>query len=76
MKTEISNFKVGSDATMLFHCYGIVSDEVYSVYSIDGNLITLLTDEDPDQCFVFNTDTGKCINDVTDFGCHRTLEIE
>lgn len=68
-------FKIGDKATMNFHCAGVVSQEEYEVCLIDGDSITLSTDEDIDKCYKFNIKTGACINDNTTFGAKRTLKV-
>ena len=65
----------GGTATMLFHYAGVVSEERYEILSVKGSVVTLRTDEDPTQCFRFDSDTGKCLNDNTAFGAKRTLKL-
>lgn len=72
----MNTLKVGDTATMLFHGFGMVSEEVHEVIHVDGDVITLETDEDFDKCFRFNTKTGRCRNDNTFGGCHRTLKLD
>ena len=68
-------FKVGKEATMLFHMYGIVSKEKYKVIAIEGDIVTLETDEDETKCKRFHMSTGACINDTNWGGAKRTLKI-
>lgn len=62
-------------ATMLFHGFGVTSEEEHDILSRTKTVITLATDDDPDRCFRFDTETGECINDQNDFGCWRTLKL-
>ena len=67
--------KNGDTVTMLFHLAGCVSEEKWKIINVDGDIVTLDTDEDVDRCRKFNTKTGECINDDTTFGARRTLKI-
>lgn len=69
------NVKVGDDVTMLFHFMGIISEEEYRVIAVDGNRVTLNTDEDLNECKVFGLPSGRCLNDTTFSGAVRTLKI-
>lgn len=61
---------------MLFHMMGISSEEECEVKIVhkDGT-VTLNTDEDVQKCYRFDPKTGKCINDNTVLGAHRTLKL-
>lgn len=69
-------FEKGSKVTMLFHGFGEVSEEEYSVVKVEGDIITLDTDEEPAKCYRFDTKTGRCLNDNTYMGCKRTLKLD
>ena len=74
---KVVKYKVGDSATMLFHGFGEVSEEKHEITAVnkDGS-ITLETDEDSEKRKRFDTKTGRCLNDTTDFGCYRTLKIK
>lgn len=74
MKTRV--YKKGQKAIMLFHYAGLTSEEGYTIVKVskDGR-VTLDTDEDPDKQFVFDSKTGKCLNDNTWDGAYRTLKL-
>jgi len=61
--------KVGDKATMLFHGAGVTSKEKMSVTKVTANQITL------DGKWIFNAHTGRCINDLNDFGFWRELAL-
>lgn len=64
----------GDTAIMLFHGFGTVSAEEQTVLKVekDGTLV-LDTSKEEAKCFRFDPKSGRCLNDVTDFECHRTL---
>ena len=63
--------KVGDEVIMLFHGFGLTSEEDCEVVwvSEDGSQVGL------DNDHTFDTSTGKCLDDTTDFGCSRSLKI-
>lgn len=73
---KLSPFKKGSTATMLFHGFGLTSEEIYKILAIekDGTVV-LNTDEDPSKCFRFDSKNGRCLNDSTFMDCSRTLKL-
>lgn len=74
MKSTKKKYKVGDSVTMLFHGFGVISEETHTVIAVDGNIVTLNTDENEDRCKKFDVKTLVCLNDTTDFGCYRTLK--
>lgn len=71
--------KKGDKVTMLFHCAGVVSEEEVTVMNVDG--CTIAVDDIFDTEFgeayrLFNTNTGKCLNDSNYFGAKRTLKLD
>jgi hypothetical protein len=69
------SFKEGSTVTMLFHCAGEVSEEEYTVVKKKGKVVTLDTSQEFSECYQFDTDTGRCLNDNTYLGCRRELKV-
>lgn len=63
-------YKIGESVTMLFHGFGLISEEQCEVVAVEENRITL------DNEHSFDTTTGVCLDDVTAFGCKRTLKLE
>ena len=61
--------------TMIFNCAGMDSEEELDVMRLDGDIVTLDTDDDIDECKKFNIKTGECLNDDTTFGASRRLKI-
>jgi hypothetical protein len=75
-KPAAGKFLAGASATMLFHGFGLVSEAKHTISEVKANgTVVLDTDEDPRKCFGFDPATGRCLNDKTDFGCHRTLKL-
>ena len=72
-----TKYKKGLEVTMLFHGFGYTSKEKQRVVNVSkgGSVITLDTNEEPSKCFRFDTQTGRCLNDITDFGCSRSLQL-
>lgn len=56
--------KKGDRAVMLFHGGSFTSKEEHEVLRVHKN-----------GTVTFDMKTGKCLNDIVDFGCYRTLKI-
>lgn len=65
------SIKVNDTVTMLFHGFGLVSDEESKVIVVHEDATITLENE-----YRFDTKTGKCLNDDTTFGCHRSLKVK
>ena len=61
--------------TMIFRCQGIDTEETFDVRAITDTQVTLDTDEELDDCKVFDLTSGKCLNDNTAMGCSRRLKL-
>jgi len=60
--------------TMFFHCAGIISKEKFEIREETDTIVILDTDENINRCFIFNKNTGQCLNDETIFDCKRTIK--
>ena len=63
--------KKGDIVIMLFHGFGLISEEECEVFSVseDGERAIL------DNSYTFDTKTGKCLDDDNSFGCWRELKL-
>ena len=63
--------KVGDEVIMLFHGFGLTSEEECEVtwVSDDGSEVEI------DEGYAFDAKTGKCLNDNNAMGCSRSLKI-
>ncbi len=66
---------VGSRVMMRVHSEGSVTERVQTVIKMTATTITLNTDKDISNCYEFEILTGKCLNDLTQYGSYRTLKI-
>lgn len=70
------NMKKGDKITMLFHAFGSVSEEEYSIVELSDDEITIDDTFGPnDELRKFNRKTGKCLNDTNSFGAYRTIKL-
>jgi hypothetical protein len=67
---EMGKSKKRKTLTMFFHCAGITSEEQWSVK--ERNLSKTILSEGESE-WIFDTITGKCLNDDNTFGARRTI---
>ena len=61
----------GDIVTMLFHGFGLTSEEECEVTQVlEGGSQVVLDDD-----HTFDTKTGKCLDDDNTFGCRRELKV-
>lgn len=65
----------GDRAIMVLHLLGEVVEENYEVLDVDGDIVTLYTAIELEDCKKFKMSDGSCINDFTAFGSKHTLKI-
>ena len=70
MKKEL---EVGQNLTMYFNLGGMTSDEETEIVEITDNYIFLKRDEERE--WKFSKKSGKCMNDNTEMGASRTIDI-
>ncbi len=61
--------KIGDEVTMLFHFFGMTSEEEWEVVAVDKDTVTL------DNNHTFDKTTGECLDDEDAFGARRELKI-
>lgn len=66
--------KIGEKIIMHFYCAGMVSDEQETVSDIDEKRNIIYLDNDCDDAWMFDMETGRCLNDNTAFGCKRFID--
>lgn len=65
--------KKGDSMKFNFHCAGVISQEKTIVTKVGRSYIQISHGEPEYQ---FDKKTGKCLNDSTSFGAHRSLPRE
>lgn len=64
---------VGDKITMYFHCFGVTSESEQTIVSFDEKTVDISDYNNEDQPRKFYRKTGKCLNDNTFGGAHRTI---
>lgn len=74
IETTAMKLKKGDKVVFNFHGLGEISKEETTVYSREGDIIEV--DSEEWEGYKFDLKTGKCINDNNYMGCYRTLAQE
>ena len=66
--------KKGDKIEFDFHGFGVISKEDAIVYKITDEYIQIDA-EDEEYRYKFSLKNGRCLNDNTNMGCKRTINI-
>ena len=66
--------KKGDTIEFNFYGFGLVSKEDAEIHKVTKDYIQIDA-EDEQYMYKFCRKTGKCLNDNTDMGCKRTMDL-
>ena len=66
--------KKGETIIMYFRCFGLVSEEEWTILKVDNKKNIIYLDNGCDEPWEFNMKNGKCINDNDAFGGSRYID--